>query len=342
MYYIYRNNKQFGPYDIDTIAHYVTLGKVLKCDKAAEVLSPDNVRTVNYFLRLHGRRVKVPSKGNLWEQIRAMGSSVILPKSVFNPKELKSNNTLIVLAAVGLLPMLFSVFTFSDFLTFYSISLYFSTIWGLFFYYLFKTKQVTIRTTLTLFFLEQAVVFFAWSVTNVALLNPFYHISRGFLFFFLGVGLTEELAKALPLLLILKRAKEPLIPQTMVFYGLMSGIAFGVFEGVEYQMTVNTELGYSASFFANVARLTSTPFIHAVFSAIAGYFLSFAVLYPRYRKSLYLLAIAIPALMHGLYDTACGWGFVGYFVRVGLLVFAVSLLVVYLKQGSDLQSKLRE
>ena len=26
----------------------------------------------------------------------------------------------------------------------------------------------------------------------------------------------------------------PLIPQTLVFYGLMSGIAFGVFEGVQY------------------------------------------------------------------------------------------------------------
>ena len=98
--------------------------------------------------------------------------------------------------------------------------------------------------------------------------------------FILGVGLTEELAKLIPLLFISSKSKQPLIPQTLVYYGLMSGIAFGVYEGVHYQLSVNSTLEYSASFFHNIARLTSLPFMHAIWCGIAGYFVAFAKLYP--------------------------------------------------------------
>lgn len=156
----------------------------------------------------------------------------------------------------------------------------------------------------------------------------------------LGVGLTEELGKLLPLIFICKRAKEPLVPQTLVYYGLMSGIAFGVYEGVQYQMTLNAQLEYSASFFMNIARLTSLPFLHAIWCGIAGYFISFAHLYPKYRVSLYFLAIAVPAILHGLYDTFCSSS-IGMFIAVPIMVGGVILLMTYLKQGVNYQSKLR-
>ena len=107
------------------------------------------------------------------------------------------------------------------------------------------------------------------------------HFPFNLLGYVFGVGLTEEFGKMIPLLIILRKAKEPLIPQTMVFYGLMAGISFGVFEGVQYQMTVNAEQTYDVSFFLNIARLTSLPFLHACWCGIAGYFLSFAHLYPK-------------------------------------------------------------
>ena len=107
---------------------------------------------------------------------------------------------------------------------------------------------------------------------------------------------TEEFGKMVPLLIINRKSKEPLYPRTLVFYGLMSGIAFGVFEGVQYQVTFNTQLDYTSAFYSNIARLTSLPFLHAIWCAIAGYFVAFANLYPKYRRSLYFLALAIPAL----------------------------------------------
>ena len=196
---------------------------------------------------------------------------------------------------------------------------------------------------MAVFFLTQAFVFAMWDLLGLPRLNPFYNLVEmpfpmSLLGFVLGVGFTEELVKLLPLLIILKKAKEPLIPQTMVFYGLMSGIAFGVYEGVGYQMTVNAQQEYDVSFFLNIARLTSLPFLHACWCGIAGYFLAFAHLYPKYRRGLYVLAIGIPLLIHGLYDT-----FANVRILPLILVFiGLMLLMVYLKHGVNYQSKLRQ
>jgi protease PrsW len=118
----------------------------------------------------------------------------------------------------------------------------------------------------------------------------------------------------------------------------MSGIAFGVYEGVQYQLTVNAEQAYDVSFFLNIARLTSLPFLHACWCGIAGYFLSFSVLYPKYRWGLRMLALAVPAIIHGLYDSLANLPI----VPLILVLFGLLLLTVYLKQGVDYQSKLRQ
>lgn len=347
MFIILRNNQQFGPYPLDNLTSYVENGQILKCDQAFEQANPQNIQTVGYFLKQNKRKVKVRHNGSFINQLKDLGSELILPKTAFNKKHWIADQRLMVLALIGLLPsfLMFFVFFFPDVLVFYSIALYFSLIWGVFFYYLFKTHQVTIKSTILLFFLTQLFVFFAWDLLGLPNINPFYaflkkdNILFSLLGYVLGVGLTEEIAKALPLLIIIAIAKKPLIPQTLVFYGLMSGIAFGVFEGVQYQMSVNIELDYSSGFYMNIARLTSLPFLHAVWCGIAGYFISFAKLYPKYRISLYFLSIAIPALLHGLYDTFCST-LLGMLVALPITFIGVALLMTYLKQGVNNQSKL--
>lgn len=145
----------------------------------------------------------------------------------------------------------------------------------------------------------------------------------------------------LPLIWLVKKTKKPLVPQTLVFYGLISGLAFGVYEGVQYQMTVNMALDGSDRFLMNIARLTSLPFIHAIWCAIGGFFISFAVLYPRYRKALWTLALVIPAILHGIYDTMCSNWLTSIFVALPLCVFCVGLLVHYLKNSGNYQNRLR-
>jgi RsiW-degrading membrane proteinase PrsW (M82 family) len=344
MVYISRNNQQFGPYDFQTLKKYIEDGKILTCDKAFLQSNPGNINSAGYFLKQQGISFRVKHKGNLFSQIKDIGRELILPNDVFSRSEWLKDKRLLMLALLGLAPAFLIRFTFVPFLTFYTIALYFSVIWGLFFYYFFKTHQVRTRTTIMLFFLLQALVFVLWDILRLPSwpgLNILYSFTEHSSWlvrltgYILAVGFCEEVVKALPLIFLVHRAKEPYIPQSLVFYGLMSGIAFGVFEGVQYQMTINAKLDYSSAFFMNIARLTSLPFLHAVWSGIAGYFIAFSNLYPKYRLSLYFLAIFIPACIHGLYDTL-GWSIPGLF----LTFLSVILLMNYLKQGVNYQSKL--
>lgn len=339
--HIVRNNQQYGPYDEQTLLSYVNSGQILLHDKAVAV-GESEPQTVAYYLKRAGLKAHRQDKGNIISQIKAIGSELLFPRTTLFSRQFLSDQRFMILALVGLFPMLIMQIPLGGFFVFYEVSLYFSVIWGLFFYDCFKTPQVGLKTTLAVFFITQLFVFTTWGC-GLPTLNPFYaFIDTTFplsvIGYTLGVGLTEELAKAVPILIILYRAKEPLIPQTVVYYGLISGIAFGVWEGVQYQMTVNAEQEYTVSFYLNILRLTSLPFLHACWCGIAGYFLAFANLYPKYRKGLYVLAIAIPALIHGLYDSISDWPFVSLFmVFIGLM-----LLMVYLKQSVNYQSKLRQ
>ncbi len=338
---VIRNNHQYGPYDEHTLLSYVNSGQILLHDKAVAV-GESEPQTVAYYLKRAGLKAHRQDKGNIISQIKAIGSELLFPRTTLFSRQFLSDQRFMILALVGLFPMLIMQIPLGGFFVFYEVSLYFSVIWGLFFYDCFKTPQVGLKTTLAVFFITQLFVFTAWGC-GLPTLNPFYAFTDttlplSVIGYTLGVGLTEELAKAVPILIILYRAKEPLIPQTVVYYGLISGIAFGVWEGVQYQMTVNAEQEYTVSFYLNILRLTSLPFLHACWCSIAGYFLAFANLYPKYRKGLYVLAIAIPALIHGLYDSIADWPFVSLFmVFIGLM-----LLMVYLKQSVNYQSKLRQ
>lgn len=341
---IIRNNQEFGPYDYQTLSAYVKSGQILLCDQAKDATTGE-INSVRYFFKKNKVKVKVDKKGSLIEQLKNIGGELIIPKSVIASKQWISDKRLLLLALVGLCPSLMMILPLGGFFTFYCVSLYFAAIWGLFFFFFFKTNQVNVKTTLLVFFLTQVIVFVLWDLLGLPSINPFYLLIKtvfplNMVGYILGVGFTEELVKLLPLLIICYRSKEPLIPQTLVYYGLMSGIAFGVFEGVQYQMGVNAELEYSSSFFMNIARLTSLPFLHATWCAIAGYFISFANLYPKYRISLYFLAIAIPSVIHGLYDTFCG-SYLGMLIALPITFVGVIMLMTYLKQGVNYQSKLR-
>lgn len=344
MYFIRRNNQDFGPYDLASILAYVKSGQVLMCDQAKDATSGE-INSVRYFLKLSNQKVKIDNGGKLITQLKKIGHELIIPKDILSNKQWLSDKRLLLLALIGLCPSLMMVLPLSGFFVFYFVSLYFAAIWGLFFYYFFKTPQVKVKITLLTFFATQICVFILWDILRLPSLNPFYLFVESvfplsLIGNILGVGFTEEFVKLIPLLIICYKAKEPQVPQTIVYYGLMSGIAFGVFEGVQYQMGINAELDYTSSFFMNIARLTSLPFIHAVWCGIAGYFISFANLYPKYRLSLYFLAITIPAIIHGLYDTFCG-NFLGMLIALPITFIGVIMLMTYLKQGINYQSKLR-
>lgn len=341
MIYVIRNEHLYGPYDEAVVARFVEAGKLLKHDKARDAFTGEE-STIDDFLTRKGFNPKVRAKGTLGEQLRAIGSEFIFPKEDMKSHQWIQDKRLPVLAIVGLSLSVLMMLPIGGYLVFYAISLYFAVIWGLFFYYFFRTRQVNVKTTVSVFFLTQLAVFIIFSGLNR--LNFFYIFTNAaFPFnaigFILGVGLTEEFVKMLPLLYLVHRAKEPLLPQTLVYYGLMSGIAFGVFEGVQYQTTINAQADYTTAFFLNIARLTSLPFLHALWGGICGYFVGFANLYPRYHKSLYVLALAIPAVLHGLYDSFAS---ALYIVSLVIAFASVLALMTYLSKSNHFRERLRK
>ena len=340
MIYIIRNQHEYGPYEASDIARYVEEGRLLLNDKARDAESGVE-GTVEELLAVRGIRPRVRNRGSLMEQLRYIGHAFIFPKDDMERHHIMEDKRLLILAIVGLSLSIIMLLPIGGYLVFYAVSLYFATVWGLFFAYFFRTRQISKSKAVSTFFLTQLGVFIIFSGLNE--LNFFYAFTSApfplsILGYILGIGLTEEFAKMIPLLVLERRAREPQLPQTMVFYGLMAGIAFGVFEGVQYQTSINIRADYTTAFVLNIARLTSLPFLHAVWAGICGYFVGMAGLYPQYRKSLYVLALAIPATLHGLYDL-----FAGSFYLVSLVIafLSVFLLMAYLRRSNALRERLR-
>ena len=348
-YYVDRGKKVYGPYTAQRLAELVKIGQLLKQDHvveeggAAAASLMDRKLSVGDVLKAHNLKVTPENEGSFIEQLRNVGSRIWFSNDMFKWSEVRKDTRLLLLGMIGLAPLVaMHILPDIDVVTFYAVALYFSCIWGVFFFYMFKTKQVDLKLTASLFFAVQILMFFVWGL-GLNKLNIFYALlgNDGFLSnslgYVLGVGVTEELVKAVPLILVANRSKTPLVPQTMVFYGVMCGIGFGIYEGVEYQMEVNRQLDYNSSFFMNIARLTSLPFFHSMCSGLAGYFISFAVLKPRYRQILYFIAIAMPALLHGLYDT-----FADSILSLFFGFAVVVLLNFYVNNDKAVQSALNE
>ena len=339
MIIITRNEHDYGPFDERVVAQYVEEGRLLLHDKARDAETGQE-GIVKEFLLRKGIVPKIRNNGTLSEQLSYVGK-FIYPKDDMRRHNLFEDKRLLMLAIVGLSLSFIMLLPIGGYVVFYVVSLYFATVWGLFFYYMFRTRQVSLSTTIYTFFLTQLGVFVIFSGLNN--LNFFYIFTHAefplsIVGYILGVGLTEEFAKQVPLYILERNSREPMLPQTMVYYGLIAGIAFGVFEGVQYQTTINIQADYTTAFVLNIARLTSLPFLHALWCGIGGYFVGMAGLYPRYRKALYTFALIIPATLHGLYDSFAG---VMYIVSLVVAVFSVLLLMAYLRRSGSIRERLR-
>jgi protease PrsW len=255
------------------------------------------------------------------------------------------NRKFIATAAVGLAP-LFILALFRNLETaFWAMAIYFSVLWGLFFYHVFPTPGVRLSTSLLCFFttgiLSVSVLLMAyafqplsWLLQDVGSRHPLVRLAA----FTLAVGLPEELCKSMTLFALLKKT-DPLSPQLMVFYGLMSGLGFGIYEGVDYQMGRNFRYasGGAEYYLLNLVRLTTLPFLHAMWTGMAGYFIGFGGLYPRRQGGLMLIGIAVPTLLHGLYNT-----FNQSMIGLGFALLTVLALNLCLARSAEFEEALIE
>lgn len=121
--------------------------------------------------------------------------------------------------------------------------------------------------------------------------------------YILGVGLFEELAKLLPVIWRMRRGLMRW--RAACLWGLASGAGFGVAEGIFYSEQFYNGISTIEMYFV---RFASCVALHAIWSASAALSLcahSRAVVDPQDKAVMaftILRAIAVPAVLHGIYD----------------------------------------
>lgn len=248
------------------------------------------------------------------------------------------NRGLLTLIGIGLIPIvLFTLFSGIVGLPFvFSLTaLYFSVLWAILFYHVFPAPNIRIGTSV--------YCFLGTGLVSISLLVGFFNIpyislpmnllnselpAFRALGFFGWVALPEELCKVLMIYVLSKRS-EVYLPRTLAYYGMICGLGFGIYEGLDYQLGRNA--GFAESeieyLFLNLLRLTSIPVLHAVWTGIAAYLLGFAYIYPQRRWVLSAAALIVPSVLHALFNT-----FNGTITSLGISLLSLLVLILYLSK----------
>lgn len=185
--------------------------------------------------------------------------------------------------------------------------------------------------------------------------------------FILGVGVCEELCKALPLLLFGRNKPKLLTPRNAIYFGIMSGLGFALAEVVEYTysywqdsavfsakliryvLDLVTDRGYidveafemilkdqaipilvenyGSMVTVQIVRFMSLPLLHAAWAGIAGYFIGLSLLKKKAQWVFIIIGIAAMAVLHGLYDVFIGSSSL-LGIGIGIGFAAVSILIL--------------
>ena len=152
--------------------------------------------------------------------------------------------------------------------------------------------------------------------------------------YILFIGLTEEFAKQIFILLIFwfNRAKKKVwSPLSYMMVGISSGLGFSAVENISYvQHGISFDVLYHGAGLGTITALTRavyTPFLHAIWAGIVAYGLG-VVAQRGYRDwHLAVGAYLVAAVFHGIYDASLSYGDMSIIdVALSYLVFLTLLL----------------
>jgi len=287
-------------------------------------------------------RTSRASKVGLIGQLARLGFSTLVPVSAWRsdrPWKIASVQWFVFFTLFPLFLVAWTTLTgsqFSDVAYLYGV--YFAMMWGLVIWLFVRPEKIGMFDVLR-------VAFFT-SITGVVIVGVLYRLPglsavvgatqapslvlRLAAYVFV-VGTLEELVKAMPVLWIFVRNREPGTIREITYLGCVSGFAFGVSEAVAYsvfyaQGVVRGDLPLGAFVVVQLTRLITLPLLHAVFSGIAAEFIALGVETPRLQRALIVTGLAIAALIHGLYNTFSG-SLLGFVIAVA----AVLVFIAYVR-----------
>jgi RsiW-degrading membrane proteinase PrsW (M82 family) len=144
----------------------------------------------------------------------------------------------------------------------------------------------------------------------VALESALHATNANLLSSIVTIGLPEELAKAIPVLLIAAFFRRRLSPVDYLFLGAVSGLVFGASEVERYISAVvqNTSSGNITDgdagvlILAYVWRFITDPISHACWAGLTGYFIGLAVSGTHKWYRVFWVGLAMAIFLHGLND----------------------------------------
>jgi len=264
---------------------------------------------------------------------------------------LYQNNLVKILLFFGLFPLVVDLVTpdKADLQqTAWMLGIYYASIWGVVLYSLIKPPQFSWRDTLKcvlftafvgipmLLFFQQVPPFSAFYAVVGAGMIP------RMIGFVLGVGVLEELCKALSVYLFLLRPGKLKDPLTSAFYGATSGLGFAIAEGATYSLLYRMsltrgDLDFGSYVIANTIRFVSLPLFHAILAGIVGYFMGLAAINPSRRNAIIFIGVAIAAALHGFYNT-----FAGNILGLLIIGFSILLFVSYIRRSKHMVEEMHK
>ena len=155
-----------------------------------------------------------------------------------------------------------------------------------------------------------------------------------------GVGLPEELAKALPVYLFLYRGRGTHTLRTYLFVGAVSGLAFGASEAVTYSQAYAQLLPYvdpATAITTEIWRLVTDSLFHACMAGITAFFIGLAANFRSIRIALMGFGLAFATILHGLYDNfSDGW------LGTAIAVLIIFVFIGYVHSGERIGEQLAE
>ena len=144
----------------------------------------------------------------------------------------------------------------------------------------------------------------------VALEGALHATNANLLSSIVTIGLPEELAKAIPVLVIAAFFRRRLSPVDYLFLGAVSGLVFGASEVERYITAVvqNTSSGNLTDgdagvlILAYVWRFITDPISHACWAGLTGYFIGLAVSGTHKWYRVFWVGLAMAMFLHGLND----------------------------------------
>lgn len=155
------------------------------------------------------------------------------------------------------------------------------------------------------------------------------------------IGLPEELAKAIPIVVVAwiwRQYWHTQTPRDYLFLGAVSGLVFGAAEAVHYFTDVlgsisghATGLNLQTLTIQYIWRFLTDPIDHACWAGITGYFIGLAITSHHRKYWIGLIGIGIAAVLHGLND----WNPINsHLAWVLITLISVLLFLGYARAGA--------